>query len=91
LKDEIGIRPDLTSWDIYHLTLGGSLTKGRNNITMGILLGHGQDKTRIQEGNLDNPSESNFLLGKTTITKAQYTSVGVLLGYTIQFGKNNKK
>ncbi len=82
-----GIRPDISSWDIYHLVLGGVWKRGRSSVSMGIQISSGKDDRKTQDGNLSNPSESNFLQGSPIITKAGYSAVGVLLGYSYSFRK----
>lgn len=82
-----GIKPDLSSWDIYHAVLGGVWKRGRSAVSVGLQISAGKDDQKRQEGNLSNPSENNFLQGNTIITKASYNSVGVLLGYSYSFRK----
>lgn len=87
LKDEVGIKPEFTSWDIYHITGGFTLSKGQSQLSLGLLYAFGADNNREIDGNLDSPTEDNFLQGATTITKAKYSSVGLLFGYTFSFKK----
>jgi hypothetical protein len=87
LKDEVGLKPEFTSWNIYHMAGGVTLSKGRNQLSLGLLYSFGSDKNRAIDNNLENPSEDNFLQGATTITKATYSSIGFLLGFTSSFRK----
>lgn len=87
LLTERGIKPDLSSWDIYHATAGTTIKKGRSQMSIGLLYSFGTDNDRAQNDNLENPSEGNFLQGSTTIVKAKYSSIGLLLGFTFNFKK----
>jgi hypothetical protein len=82
-----GIKPEITTWDIYHFSGGVSLVRGRSTISLGILLGVGGDDNYYQGNNLGQPSEGNFLQGFTTITNASYSSFGALVGFSFNFKK----
>jgi hypothetical protein len=82
LNKEIGIKPHLASWDIYHLTGGITYSKGRSFISLGLSLSMGNDNNFRQSANLDNPSEGNFLQGQLSVAKARYFASGIILGYT---------
>jgi hypothetical protein len=45
------------------------------------------NKCSQQAGNVENPSEENYLRGSTTITKVKYSSFGLIQGYTFAFKK----
>lgn len=87
LQNFRGIKPDISSWNIYHAVLGGVWKRGRSSVSMGLQISAGKDDTKWQDGNLSHPSEGNFLQGSSVITKANYSSVGVLLGYSYSFRK----
>lgn len=87
LNTSVGIKSDITTWDIYHFSAGTTLTRKRSKMTVGILYSAGKDKSREQNGNFDHPSEDNFLQGGNILTKAVYSSFGLLLGYTFTFKK----
>lgn len=87
INSEIGIKPEITTWDIYHFSGGVSIEKGRTTISLGVLLGVGADDNYYQGNNLGQPSEGNFLQGFTTITKANYSSFGALVGFSFNFKK----
>lgn len=84
-----GIKPDISSWDIYHVVLGGNASGKRLSVSTGILFGFGSNEKYEQDANLDEPSERNFLEGGTTVTKASYYSIGILFGITINFNKKS--
>lgn len=87
VKDAIGLKSEITTWDIYHFTGGVTLTKGKSQLSLGLLFSTGADANKREDGNLDNPSEDNFLQGSTTIVKAKYSSIGLLIGYSFSFKK----
>lgn len=87
LNKSVGLKSEVTTWNINHFAAGSTFTRGRSKMTVGLLYSKGTDKSREQLGNLENPSEDNFLQGSTTITKATYSSIGLLLGYTFAFKK----
>ncbi|WP_336515352.1 hypothetical protein [Pollutibacter soli] len=87
VKESIGIKSEITTWNIFHFNTGVIISRGRSQLSIGLLTSFGSDKNRSQEGNLDNPSEENYLQGSTTIVGANYFSAGILLGYTLSFKK----
>ncbi len=87
LNKSVGIKSDVATWDVYHFAAGSTFTRGRSKMSVGLLYSRGTDNSREQNGNLENPDEGNFLQGSTTITKATYSSIGLLLGYTFAFKK----
>ena len=89
VHDVRGIKPDISTWDIYHAVVGGNVSGKRLSVSTGILFGFGSDKRYEQDGNLEEPTEKNFLQGNPTITKASYYSIGVLFGITINFNKKS--
>ena len=89
VHDTRGIKPDISSWDIYHAVFGGNVSGRRLSVSTGILFGFGGNEKYEQDGNLEEPSERNFLQGNTIITKANYYSIGILFGITINFNKKS--
>jgi len=87
LNKSVGIKSDVTTWNIYHFAAGSTFTRGRSKMSVGLLYSMGTDNSRNQSGNLETPNEGNFLQGSATITKATYSSIGLLLGYTFAFKK----
>lgn len=87
LNDLGGIKTSLSSWDIYHLTGGITLTGSNTQLSMGILASAGRDGSYEQQGNLSNPGETDLLNGALIITEARYTSLGFLFGFTYFFNR----
>jgi hypothetical protein len=87
LKDELGYKTSISSWDIYHATGGVTIDRSRSSMSIGLLLSSGSNSRHQENGSLSNPSEDNLLQGIVNITSANYTSIGFLLGYTFNFNK----
>lgn len=86
LLHENGIKPDITTWDIYHLTGGVTMRRERSSMSLGLALGMGRDKTRNDQY-LPLPSETTFFKSPITTTQATYNSIGILIGYNYFFKK----
>ena len=69
LDKSVGLKSDVTSWDMIHFSAGSTFTRGSSKMSIGLLYSRGLDNSREQQGNLDNPSEGNLLQGSATITK----------------------
>lgn len=87
LLAENGIKPDITTWDIYHLVGGVTMRKERSSMSLGLALGFGGDKKRSDQY-LPLPSETLFFKSPITLTQASYTSLGILIGYNYFFKKD---
>jgi hypothetical protein len=85
MKNENGIKPYITTWDIFHLAGGCTWHTGRHDLSLGLNLAAGTDNDYQQSVNLDDPTESNFLLGKLEVANARYFSAALILGYTYLF------
>ena len=57
-------------------------------MSIGILYSWGKDDNRVEDDNLNQPKESNFLQGEPFVTKAKGQSFGFILGYTYMFKRN---
>jgi long-subunit fatty acid transport protein len=86
LLNQDGIKPDISTWDIYHLTGGVTMLKERSSMSLGLTFGFGQDKNRSEQF-LPQPSESAFFRNPVTVTQATYKSLGILVGYNYFFKK----
>ncbi|HUQ96114.1 MAG TPA: hypothetical protein VM010_00510 [Chitinophagaceae bacterium] len=81
-----GIKPDITTWDLYHLAGGVTMRKERSSMSLGLALGVGRDKNRIDQA-LPLPSETDFFKTPITTTKGSYSSLGIIIGYNYFFKK----
>jgi long-subunit fatty acid transport protein len=80
---------DISSWDIYHVVLGGTFKQERRDLSIGITYSWANDGNIRQFANFDQPTENTFLLGQKLTTTASYYSFGVLLGYTLRIRSEN--
>ncbi len=87
IADLPSIKPDLTTWNIYHFTIGTTLFRERSSMSLGLVFSTGKTDSYRENNNLDNIDEENVHLGSTTITEAFYFSPGILLGYAFNFRK----
>ena len=88
LNEVVGIKPTISSWDIYHFTGGVTFNRKNSSLSLGLLLSGGTNDSYEQTGSFD-PENPDLVAGSTTITKATYSSFGLLLGYTFYFKKFN--
>jgi len=86
LTDTRGIRTTISSWDIYHFASGVTFNRKQSSLSLGLLYSTGGTSNYEQNGNT-NPDDLSFIEGATTITNANYNSIGLLLGYTFFFKK----
>lgn len=88
LNNGAGIKPTISAWDIYHFTGGVTFNKNNSSLSLGLLLSSGVNDSYEQSGSFD-PDDPDLVKGSTTITKATYSNIGILLGYTFYFRKFN--
>ena len=80
LLQESGIRPDISTWNMYHVVGGVTIRRPRSSVSLGLAFGFGNDKAR-KEQYLPLLSETDFFKNPITLTQASYTSLGFLMGY----------
>ena len=88
LNEVAGIKPTISNWDIYHFSGGVTFNRKSSSLSLGLLLSTGTNGNYEQSGSFD-PENPDLVAGSTTITKATYSSFGLLLGYTFYFKKFN--
>ena len=82
--------PNMTYWDIYHITSGIILTGPRAELSVGINYGFGFSSGDLQIVNMSNPTQENFLQGElNSNTNTQYANIGFVLGFN--YGINRMK
>lgn len=86
LLQATGIKPDITTWDLYHASAGVTIRKERSSMSLGLTAGFGRDNDRSDQY-LPLPQETNFFKSPISTTQATYTSLGVLVGYNYFFKK----
>lgn len=81
-----GINPVISSWDLYHFVGGTTFTKNRHTLSTGLLFSWGKKNDYEQVNTIGGDlAENDLLQGSTSIAGAKYSSVGILLGYTLNF------
>ncbi len=75
---------DISSWNIYHVVIGGTFRQERRDLSIGLNFSWADQGTIKQFANFDQPTESTFLLGQKLNTTANFFSYGILLGYTFR-------
>ena len=86
VNEGTGIKPTISSWDIYHFSGGVTFRRKNSSLSLGLLLSTGSNDSYEQTGSFD-PEDPDLIVGSTTITKATYSNLGLLLGYTFYFPK----
>lgn len=87
LDHATGIRPDITTWNIYTFSAGVVIGGGRSLVTLGLTGSLGTDNNHAEAGNFTQPGSDPLLRGAVTVTKATYSSFGFLLGFKYRFKK----
>lgn len=75
---------DISSWNIYHIVLGGTFKQERRDLSIGINISWADQGSIRQFANFEQPTESTFLLGQKSQTTVDFFSYGLLLGYTLR-------
>jgi len=88
LNNGPGIKSSISSWNIYHFTAGVTLKRKNSSLSLGLLYSTGGDN-RYEQAGAFNPDDLDLVEGTTTITNANYSNIGLLLGYTFYFKKFN--
>ena len=75
----------MTTWDIYHFTIGASFRRKRSELAVGLTYSYGKpQKSFLQLANFANIGEGD-LLGDSRFTTAEYDAFSILIGYTYFF------
>lgn len=75
---------DISSWNMYHVVIGGTFKRERKDLSIGINFSWADKGAIKQFANFENPTEQTFLLGQKVNTTAEFFSYGLLLGYTFR-------
>jgi hypothetical protein len=76
-----GTAPYTSSWNMYHLELGGAFRTKKANLRAGVLGSYGRTGDYVQPVNFDNPNEGNTMTGDPHKVKASSFTIGVLIAY----------
>jgi len=72
-------------WNNLHWQLGANLRKSSYNLRAGLLFAYGSTDQFPQPVNLDDPSDTNALLGTTGNTRARHFSLGLMFTFMHNF------
>ncbi|MCP4107213.1 MAG: hypothetical protein GY749_17005 [Desulfobacteraceae bacterium] len=86
-QDEPDIKMGMNKWDIYHTTIGLTRKGESSELAVGLTYSFGSQDNYQQLSNLnpDDRTDDSFLLAEDKKTSADYTSLGVIVGYTYFF------
>ena len=85
LDEQTGFSPYTCYWNNFHWQVGANLKRPKYNLRAGLLFCYGSTKDYPQIVNLDDPNESNALLGTTGTVSATNFSIGFMLSYIHNF------
>ncbi|NMC64386.1 MAG: hypothetical protein GYA55_14575 [SAR324 cluster bacterium] len=80
-----GFQPGISKWDLYHVTTGAIYKHERSELGLGITYSWGSSDDYKQLANFGNANEQSLLLGTTEQTSADYSSIGLMIGYSYIF------
>lgn len=83
------LRTEITQWDIFHLSFGAVKRNEQSNLTIGLTYSFGNTDSYVQEINYSETNPNPPLEGTFAITKAKYSNIGILIGYSLYFKKLN--
>jgi len=87
LKNNLGIKPDISTWNIYQAVAGITIHKGASSINLGLTYSFGKDDKHEDNSDISKLVENKLLQSAVTITQANYNAVGFILGYNYSFKK----
>ncbi len=74
----------ISSWDIYHLSLGATFRRKRSELAIGFTYSFGSQEDFLQFANFADVGNDS-LLGAQNFTNADYNAFSVVIGYTYFF------
>jgi hypothetical protein len=78
--------PKMSYWNLYHITGGVIWSNNKAHLTLGADYAFGLSKGDLQQVNLSDPLETEFLFGiKTNDTRTVHNQIYVVLGFSYSF------
>ena len=77
-----GDQLSFSTWDLYHISFGATIKREKSDLSVGLNYAFGSDPQFSQPVNFTNANEMNFMLGESTPVNAQFSSIGLIIGYT---------
>lgn len=78
---------EISQWDIVHFSFGGVIHKNQSTITLGVTGSFGSTSEYVEDSTVSTSDPSPTLESALTITQANYTNFGILIGYSFRFKK----
>lgn len=73
--------PNMTYWDLYHITTGIKMSNEKIDLTLGVDYGNGSSENDPQFVNMTTAAQSNFLRGEiNNNTSTQYHNISFTIG-----------
>jgi len=85
--EEPGFQLATKFWDLTHLNAGVQFIRAKSNWIIGFQSAFGKNSHYRQPRSLDGPTEENFLQGHPNMGIIKYTSTGIIISYSLKFGK----
>jgi hypothetical protein len=87
-----GFVPNMTYWDLYHITSGIKMSNKKLDLTVGIDYGNGSSENDPQFVNMTTAAQSNFLRGEiNNSTSTQYHNFSFTIGINFNIEKSSEK
>ena len=84
--------PNMTYWDLYHITTGIKMSNKKLDLTVGIDYGNGSSENDPQFVNMTTAAQSNFLRGEiNNSTSTQYHNLSFTIGVNLNIEKSSEK
>lgn len=81
--------PNMTYWDIQHVTTGIKMQSKKLKLTVGVDYGFGSSKDDLQFVNMTNASQENALFGDlNTDTRTSYDNLSFTIGFNLNIDSN---
>jgi len=85
--EEPGFQLAAKFWDLTHVNVGIQFIRDKANWIIGFQSAFGKNSNYLQPRSLDGPTEENFLQGHPNRGIINYTSTGIIISYSLKFGK----
>lgn len=81
-SENSGFDLGISSWDIYHATVGTTWKRENSEIGIGLVYSFGTQDNFVQPVNFGDPTVENFVLGASEKASVDYDAISIILGYT---------